>query len=613
MRKLIYVMILLLAASKAFCGGPNPIENLLLRNSANGNGQSFTNLNSISLTNIVFLGGSSGFMTNNQPLNATNLYGTINPLRLPSIVLTNNAPLNATNLFGTLQQAQLPAFVLTNNAPLNATNIYGNLQQGNLTLLNATNLFGFIQNANFPGTAVIAGTYTNTTITVDASGRLTAATSGSTGVGSGTVTSVALTAPADLTVGGSPVTTSGTLTLTANTQSANIVKAGPVSGGAATPTYRALVAADLPATAVTPGSYNAANITVDAAGRLTAAASSSSVGVQPNLAINGNFDVWNEGTSFPSLSSSGTVPAEMWVIGISTGGTALLTVTQETDVPNAQSTYSQKALAATAQASISAGDIFFVAHRIEGSQFRAIAQKAFTCSFYVKASKTGIFCVAFRNGGADRSYVSEVTINAANTWELKTITVSASPSGGTWHYDNQIGLETTFTLASGSTYQTTANAWNTGNFLATSNQANFVGVLNDYIMIDQFKIEPGSTATTYVPYSFYDELQKTLRYYYKTFTYATIPAQNAGATGAIENLATTTGTAGRENHIIFPVAMRTTPTFTTYNPGAANANWSDGGAPTIDLQTEKSFHIYSTGTPTLNTLGQIHVVAKARM
>ena len=65
--------------------------------------------------------------------------------------------------------------------------------------------------------------------------------------GSGTVTSVALTAPADLTVSGSPVTTTGTLAITRATQTANKVLASAVSGGAAVPAYRALVAADIPA------------------------------------------------------------------------------------------------------------------------------------------------------------------------------------------------------------------------------------------------------------------------------------------------------------------------------------------------------------------------------
>jgi hypothetical protein len=67
------------------------------------------------------------------------------------------------------------------------------------------------------------------------------------GGGSGTVTSVALAAPAAiLTVSGSPVTSAGTLTLALATQTANTVFAGPSSGGAVAPAFRALTAADVP-------------------------------------------------------------------------------------------------------------------------------------------------------------------------------------------------------------------------------------------------------------------------------------------------------------------------------------------------------------------------------
>lgn len=74
---------------------------------------------------------------------------------------------------------------------------------------------------------------------------------------SGTVTSVGLSLPAIFTVSGSPVVSSGTLTGTLATQTANRVWAGPTTGSAAAPTFRALVAADIPdisATYLTPTS-----------------------------------------------------------------------------------------------------------------------------------------------------------------------------------------------------------------------------------------------------------------------------------------------------------------------------------------------------------------------
>ena len=69
-------------------------------------------------------------------------------------------------------------------------------------------------------------------------------------VTSGTVTSVGLSMPADFSVAGSPITNAGTLAVTYATQSANTVLAGPTTGVAATPTFRALVDADIPATLI---------------------------------------------------------------------------------------------------------------------------------------------------------------------------------------------------------------------------------------------------------------------------------------------------------------------------------------------------------------------------
>jgi len=66
------------------------------------------------------------------------------------------------------------------------------------------------------------------------------------GLGGGSVTSVALTAPSIFSVTGSPVTTSGTLDFALATQTANAVFAGPSTGADAAPTFRALVSDDLP-------------------------------------------------------------------------------------------------------------------------------------------------------------------------------------------------------------------------------------------------------------------------------------------------------------------------------------------------------------------------------
>lgn len=88
---------------------------------------------------------------------------------------------------------------------------------------------------NIVGGTNITVTPSGSNITIDA-----------TGGGSGTVTSVAQTVPSFLSVAGSPVTTSGTLAITLATETANTVFAGPTSGGAVAPTFRALVSGDIP-------------------------------------------------------------------------------------------------------------------------------------------------------------------------------------------------------------------------------------------------------------------------------------------------------------------------------------------------------------------------------
>lgn len=64
--------------------------------------------------------------------------------------------------------------------------------------------------------------------------------------GVGTVTSIGLTGANIFTITGSPVTTTGTINLALATQLANRVLAGPTSGSAGVPTFRVLVAADVP-------------------------------------------------------------------------------------------------------------------------------------------------------------------------------------------------------------------------------------------------------------------------------------------------------------------------------------------------------------------------------
>lgn len=113
---------------------------------------------------------------------------------------------------------------------------------------------------------------------------------------SGTVTSVALTAPAEFIVAGSPITTSGTLAITKATEAANKVWAGPTTGSAAQPTFRSLVAADLPAGTGTVTS-------IDVSGGTTGLTTSGGpITTSGTITLAGDLNAAHGGTGFTSYA-----------------------------------------------------------------------------------------------------------------------------------------------------------------------------------------------------------------------------------------------------------------------------------------------------------------------
>ena len=307
-----------------------------------------------------------------------------------------------------------------------------------------------------------------------------------------------------------------------------------------------------------------------------------------NAIINGDFNVWQRGTSFSSVAS-GAYTADRYAYYKSAA--MVHDISRSTDVPTVAEAgrlfnYSMLLDCTTVDSSIAAGDYALFQQVVEGYNFLPLAQREMTLSFWVKATKTGTYCVSLRNAGNDRSYIAEYTVNATDTWEKKTLNITASPSAGTWDYTNGVGLSVTFALAVGSSFQTTASAWQTGAFFATSNQVNATDSTSNNFRLCGVQLEAGSNATNFEQLLFSDELALCQRYYSKTFSTDTAPAQNTGYVGALLAMSVGTGVATSLcANWQFPVEMRAIPTITTYSPGTTNANWYAPAGPHSTVTT----------------------------
>jgi hypothetical protein len=173
---------------------------------------------------------------------------------------------------------------------------------------------------------------------------------------------------------------------------------------------------------------------------------------------------------------------------------------------------------------------------------------------------------------------------------------------------------------------TTLSATSAAAVLTTSTQAELqftwtpVGTAgaDDSVTIDDVQLEIGVFASTFERIPLTEAIARCKRHFWKTFTYSQVPGQSLGAnTGEIQVIAGKAGAAAELIAVRNPVSMRGTPSITTYNPSASNAQVRDetfGGdcsaTATANLNAE-TISITATGngsTAVGNTLG-IHLIA----
>ena len=238
-------------------------------------------------------------------------------------------------------------------------------------------------------------------------------------------------------------------------------------------------------------------------------------------------------------------------------------------------------------ASLGATDRMLFLQRIEGRRIAHLLwgspnAKNAKLSFYVNSSVTGTHGGAIGNGNDTRSFPFTYTINSADTWERKEVTITGDTSqNGLWTsaLTNDRSAQIVFGLGVGSTYSTTAG-------LSSTSSATW--------KITGLQFEAGDTMT---PFEFLDRkevLDDCLRYFYRCHR-----NQNYGEFALLRTYSATNGTGD----FPLPVPMRANPTLAvnaTVNGTNFGYSLSSISIGSSDVETHGHTYLLATGGFTAN-------------
>jgi hypothetical protein len=272
-----------------------------------------------------------------------------------------------------------------------------------------------------------------------------------------------------------------------------------------------------------------------------------------NRLINGNMviDQRNAGAAV-TVNNVGIFSVDRWACVARPTGGGVYSAQQVSDAPTGFSN-SLKFTVTTVDTSLGANDYYFAWQKIEGFNtadlsFGTASAKTVTLSFWVKSSITGQFSAFLTNSSEAYSQPSAYTVNAANTWEFKTLTFTGA-TAGTWiGATNGVGLIAGFGLANGTSLQGTSGVWTATSVYGSTGDVNWMATNGNTWQVTGVQLEVGTVATSFDFRSIGTELALCQRY-----CQTIVGGGETGGFGFVN---------GSANFYMFnagPVSMRATP------------------------------------------------------
>jgi hypothetical protein len=299
-----------------------------------------------------------------------------------------------------------------------------------------------------------------------------------------------------------------------------------------------------------------------------------------NRIINGGMVIDQRNNGASVTGNNQIFPVDRWVIGASqtsklTAQRNLNSVTPPTGFSNYMGFSSSSAY------SLTSTDEFEIIQYIEGFNTADLGwgnanAQTITLSFWVRSSLTGTFGGSLSNHDGNRGYAFSFVINAANTWEYKTITI-AGDTTGTWQTGNLKGITVMFSLGAGSSLLAAAGSWGASFPRGATGQTNLVSTNGATFYITGVQLEAGSVATPFERRDYGRELMMCQRYY--------------EASGGLQTLAIA---ANSRMPAYFAVAKRAAPTVTYAFVGGSNS-------VSLDQTTTSGFRINNSGSGSVSS------------